>query len=62
MCFDNMPKILIFREYLSIITFFIKIMHYKTYAKSIQIFEFLCPTWYMSIPMVGMLVYHFFKK
>jgi hypothetical protein len=35
-------------------------MHYRTYAKSIQIFEFLSPTGYMSIPMVGMLAYVFF--
>jgi hypothetical protein len=37
-------------------------MHYKTYAKSIQIFDFLCPTGYMSMTIVGMLVYDLFLK
>jgi hypothetical protein len=36
-------------------------MHYKTYAKSIQKFECLCPTWSVSISTFNVLIYDFFK-
>jgi hypothetical protein len=37
-------------------------MQYKTYAKSIQIFDFLCPTWRVGISTFNVPMYEIFSN